>query len=94
MLHEAHLKFPLKGHLVPVVPTPGITQVPVKVIPASLNNFVSSNFHLPKSSLLIMVCTFAGYDRVMKAYRSAIKERYQFFSYGDAMWLDKDPCMN
>ena len=53
-----------------------------------------TNFHLPKSSLLIMVCTFAGYDRVMKAYRSAIKERYQFFSYGDAMWLDKDPCMN
>ncbi len=53
-----------------------------------------TNFHLPKSSLLIMVCAFAGYDRVMNAYRSAIKEGYQFFSYGDAMWLDKDPCMS
>lgn len=53
-----------------------------------------TNFHLPKSSLLIMVCAFAGYERVMDAYRSAIEEGYQFFSYGDAMWLDKDPCMN
>ncbi len=53
-----------------------------------------TNFHLPKSTLLIMVCAFAGYHRVMKAYRSAIEESYQFFSYGDAMWLDRDSCMN
>ena len=46
-----------------------------------------TNFHLPKSSLLIMVCAFGGYDNVMKAYKEAIKKKYKFFSYGDAMLL-------
>ena len=53
---------------------------------------IITNFHLPKSTLLIMICAFAGYDRVMHAYLSAIEEGYQFFSYGDAMWLDRAPC--
>lgn len=44
-----------------------------------------TNFHLPKTSLLIMVCAFAGYDLTMEAYRKAIKDKYRFFSYGDAM---------
>jgi len=44
-----------------------------------------TNFHLPKTSLLIMVCAFAGYDLAMEAYRKAIKDKYRFFSYGDAM---------
>jgi S-adenosylmethionine:tRNA ribosyltransferase-isomerase len=46
-----------------------------------------TNFHLPKTSLLIMVCAFAGYDLTMEAYRRAIKDKYRFFSYGDAMLL-------
>jgi S-adenosylmethionine:tRNA ribosyltransferase-isomerase len=44
-----------------------------------------TNLHLPKTSLLIMVCAFAGYDLTMEAYKKAIKDKYRFFSYGDAM---------
>lgn len=46
-----------------------------------------TNFHLPKSSLSIMVCAFGGYDLMMEAYQIAIKEKYRFFSYGDAMLI-------
>lgn len=48
-----------------------------------------TNFHLPKSTLLALVCAFAGTERVLAAYRTAIAERYRFFSYGDAMLLDR-----
>ena len=51
----------------------------------SIANCLVTNFHLPKTSLLIMVCAFAGYDLAMEAYKTAIKEKYRFFSYGDAM---------
>src|ERR1043165_9144335 len=51
----------------------------------SIANSLITNFHLPKTSLLIMVCAFAGYDLTMEAYQTAIKEKYRFFSYGDAM---------
>ncbi len=44
-----------------------------------------TNFHLPRSTLLMLVCAFAGYERVMGAYREAVKEKYRFYSYGDAM---------
>jgi S-adenosylmethionine:tRNA ribosyltransferase-isomerase len=44
-----------------------------------------TNFHLPQSSLLMLVCAFAGRERVLDAYRAAIAERYRFYSYGDAM---------
>ena len=44
-----------------------------------------TNFHLPESSLLMLVCAFAGRDRVLAAYRHAVAHRYRFFSYGDAM---------
>lgn len=46
-----------------------------------------TNFHLPKSSLIIMICAFGGYDLIMEAYQEAIKEEYRFFSYGDAMLI-------
>ncbi len=46
-----------------------------------------TNFHLPKSSLLIMVCAFGGFDLIMEAYKEAVKEKYRFFSYGDAMLI-------
>ncbi len=48
-----------------------------------------TNFHLPKSTLLMLVSAFAGYDKVMQAYRHAVKSEYRFFSYGDAMFLEK-----
>ncbi len=50
-------------------------------------NSMITNFHLPKTSLLIMICAFAGYDLIMEAYKQAIKEKYRFYSYGDAMLL-------
>ena len=53
----------------------------------SIANAMITNFHLSKSSLLIMVCAFGGYDLIMKAYKEAIKEKYRFFSYGDAMLI-------
>ncbi len=53
----------------------------------SIANAMVTNFHLPKSSLLIMICAFGGYDLVMEAYQTAIKEGYRFFSYGDAMLI-------
>jgi S-adenosylmethionine:tRNA ribosyltransferase-isomerase len=46
-----------------------------------------TNFHLPKSSLLMLVSAFAGRDQVLAAYRQAIAERYRFYSYGDAMFI-------
>ena len=46
-----------------------------------------TNFHLPERTLLMLVCAFAGYDNAMNAYREAVKERYRFFSFGDAMLI-------
>jgi S-adenosylmethionine:tRNA ribosyltransferase-isomerase len=46
-----------------------------------------TNFHLPESTLLMLVCAFAGRDTVLRAYRHAVEARYRFFSYGDAMLL-------
>jgi S-adenosylmethionine:tRNA ribosyltransferase-isomerase len=48
-----------------------------------------TNFHLPRSTLLMLVAAFAGYDEVMYAYRHAVEQAYRFFSYGDAMLLSK-----
>lgn len=53
----------------------------------SIADSMVTNFHLPKSSLLIMVCAFGGFELIMDAYKEAIKEEYRFFSYGDAMLI-------
>ncbi len=53
----------------------------------SIANCMITNFHTPKSTLLMMVAAFADYDFVMKAYEEAIKEKYNFYSYGDAMLI-------
>lgn len=50
-----------------------------------------TNFHLPESTLLMLVCAFGGYSRLMAAYRHAIAAEYRFFSYGDAMLIDRLP---
>ena len=48
-------------------------------------NHLITNFHLPRSTLLMLVCAFGGYEHVMEAYREAVREGYRFYSYGDAM---------
>ena len=46
-----------------------------------------TNFHLPESTLVMLVSAFAGRDHVLNAYNEAVKERYRFFSFGDAMCI-------
>lgn len=53
----------------------------------SIADSMVTNFHMPESTLLMMVAAFAGYDLTMEAYQEAIKEKYRFFSYGDAMLI-------
>ncbi len=50
-----------------------------------------TNFHLPESTLLMLVSAFSGYTKIMAAYEEAVIERYRFFSYGDAMFLTRNP---
>ena len=52
-------------------------------------DWMITNFHLPRSTLMMLVSAFAGYEQVMNLYRHAIEERYRFFSYGDAMLLER-----
>ena len=47
-----------------------------------------TNFHLPESTLIMLVSAFAGKEFVLKAYKEAVKEKYRFFSFGDAMFID------
>ena len=55
--------------------------------PFQMVDALITNFHLPYSTLLMLVCAFGGYDLVMRAYQEAIQERYRFYSYGDAMLI-------
>jgi S-adenosylmethionine:tRNA ribosyltransferase-isomerase len=50
-----------------------------------------TNFHLPKSTLLMLVCAFGGMKEMLAAYRHAVEEKYRFFSYGDAMLIERKP---
>jgi S-adenosylmethionine:tRNA ribosyltransferase-isomerase len=52
---------------------------------------IITNFHLPESTLLMLVCAFAGFEQTLRAYRHAVEQRYRFYSYGDAMFLER-PC--
>ncbi|MDV2858124.1 tRNA preQ1(34) S-adenosylmethionine ribosyltransferase-isomerase QueA [Oceanimonas sp. CAM02] len=52
-----------------------------------------TNFHLPESTLIMLVSAFAGRDHIMEAYRQAVAERYRFFSYGDAMFITRQQGM-
>jgi S-adenosylmethionine:tRNA ribosyltransferase-isomerase len=47
-----------------------------------------TNFHLPRSTLLMLVSAFGGHERILAAYRAAIDAGYRFYSYGDAMWVE------
>jgi len=51
-----------------------------------------TNFHLPESTLLMLVCAFAGRGHALAAYAHAVAQRYRFFSYGDAMFVEPDPA--
>ena len=53
-----------------------------------------TNFHLPESTLLMLVCAFAGRENTMRAYQHAIGQRYRFYSYGDAMFISKKGMVN
>ncbi len=50
-----------------------------------------TNFHLPRSTLMMLVSAFAGMEPIRRSYRHAVEQRYRFFSYGDAMLIDRDP---
>jgi S-adenosylmethionine:tRNA ribosyltransferase-isomerase len=50
-----------------------------------------TNFHLPESTLIMLVSAFAGYKNTMYAYQQAVAEQYRFFSYGDAMFISRNP---
>ena len=58
-------------------------------LPVLSADILLTNFHLPKSTLLMLVCAFAGYEHTMNAYRAAVRERMRFFSYGDCMLILK-----
>jgi S-adenosylmethionine:tRNA ribosyltransferase-isomerase len=53
----------------------------------SIANSMITNFHSPKSTLMMMAAAFAGYDFLMEAYKVAVKEEYKFHTYGDAMLI-------
>lgn len=73
-----------------VRPTRGETRLLIQPGYAfSVVDCLLTNFHVPQSTLLALVAAFAGYDRVMSAYRHAVAARYRFLSYGDAMWIPR-----
>lgn len=70
--------------------TPGAYETNIFIYPGYHFKFVEAmltNFHLPQSSLLMLVSAFGGYELIREAYRKAVKEKYRFFSYGDAMLI-------
>jgi S-adenosylmethionine:tRNA ribosyltransferase-isomerase len=73
--------------------TPGAGETRLFVLPGFRFRIVErllTNFHLPRSTLLMLVSAFGGMDNIRRAYRHAIDERYRFYSYGDAMLIERD----
>lgn len=80
---EMATEYALKGHS-------GDTQIFIKPgYQFKAVDCLITNFHLPKSTLLMLVSAFAGKDQIFGAYQHAVKKQYRFFSYGDAMWLER-----
>jgi S-adenosylmethionine:tRNA ribosyltransferase-isomerase len=72
----------------PLQPHTGVTEIFISPgYEFRLVGGLLTNFHLPKSSLLMLVSAFAGRERVLAAYNHAVEEKYRFFSYGDCMFL-------
>jgi S-adenosylmethionine:tRNA ribosyltransferase-isomerase len=72
-------------------PQPGSGEADIFIYPGHKFQVVGAlltNFHLPQSTLLMLVCAFAGKERVLEAYRRAVRERYRFYSYGDCMLVE------
>ncbi|WPX97124.1 tRNA preQ1(34) S-adenosylmethionine ribosyltransferase-isomerase QueA [Candidatus Bandiella euplotis] len=72
--------------------TPQISETDIFITPGykfKVADALITNFHMPKSTLFMLVCAFSGIDSVKNAYAYAIKHNYRFFSYGDACWLDR-----
>lgn len=70
--------------------TPGTHAADLTITPGYRSSAVDAlltNFHLPQSSLLVLVSTFAGHELIMRAYRHAVTEQYRFYSYGDCMFI-------
>ena len=70
---------------------PGAAEAEVFIYPGFDFRVVSgllTNFHLPQSTLLMLVCALAGKEAVLSSYRYAVSERYRFYSYGDCMFAD------
>jgi len=73
----------------PLTPHHGTTDIFISPgFEFKLTSALLTNFHLPQSSLLMLVSAFAGRERVLAAYRHAVEARYRFFSYGDCMFLE------
>lgn len=78
------------GQLKPFVGDTDIFLYPGK--PFHVVDALVTNFHLPESTLIMLVSAFAGYPETMAAYRAAVEQRYRFFSYGDAMFITRNPA--
>ncbi|MEZ5503672.1 MAG: S-adenosylmethionine:tRNA ribosyltransferase-isomerase [Halioglobus sp.] len=63
----------------------------MRVIAFAVSSALVTNFHLPESTLLMLVCALAGREPVMAAYSQAVAQKYRFFSYGDAMFITANP---
>ncbi len=74
------------GHMIPQRGDTGIFIYPGYKF--KITDGIITNFHLPESTLLMLVSAFAGKDKIMKAYDAAIREKYRFFSFGDAMMIE------
>jgi len=76
------------GH---IVPGEGCTEIFIRPgFSFQAVDAMITNFHLPQSTLLVLVSAFAGRERILHAYREAVANAYRFFSFGDAMFLEQD----